>query len=118
MAGIVFAELTNSDALKHDFEQLAQAFGVAQEEREALRQVAQNPCGTPLPGVLGSKDALTQAYVQLGRAIAPSPAEVSPELVDELRTAGAQPQGVVELVNFMALSQLLLRLDAFYPANR
>ncbi len=50
----------------------------------------------------------------LARAIVPSPAEVSSDLVRLLKLAKLEPQGVVEMVSFMALTQLQYRLSEFF----
>ena len=39
------------------------------------------------------------------------------DIVSELERAKVEAKGIVEMVNFIAVAQLLLRLDAFYPRD-
>ena len=67
-----------------------------------------------LPAALVTLDHTTLCFLLLARAIVPSPAEVSSDLVRLLKLAKLDPQGVVELVNFMAVTQLMYRLSEFF----
>merc|ERR1711933_121816 len=100
-----------------DFEALAKTFNVSEDEMNLARQLAASPSTAAFPDSAAVKDKKTKAYLRLARAIAPSPAEVSADIVNELEAAGVEPQGMVEMCNFIAVTQMLLRLDAFYPRS-
>ena len=53
--------------------------------------------------------------LSLTKAISPSPAQVSTELVEALRANNIPPAEIVEVVSLVATLQLLHRLMAFYP---
>jgi len=117
IAGLIFAEVAESDALKTDFEALAKTFNVSEDEMKLARQLAASPSTAAFPDSPAVKDKKTKAYLRLARAIAPSPAEVSADIVNEIEAAGVEPKGMVEMCNFIAVAQMLLRLDAFYPRS-
>lgn len=65
---------------------------------------------------MGAEVVLPDPVIQrLARAISPSPAMVDDAVVADAR--GIPPAGVVELVSFVALMQLLQRLSSFYGAD-
>lgn len=64
---------------------------------------------------LGANELADGPAVELARAISPSPAQI-----DEAALACASvipPAGIVELVSFIALLQLLHRLSAFFTTE-
>ena len=62
---------------------------------------------------LGGREAGDSPLKSLARAISPSPAEVNLALLESSRAI--PPAGVVELVSFIALLQMLHRLGSFFP---
>jgi len=117
LAGLIFAHFAQSVALQTDFEALAAVFGLGDAEIRLAREIAENPSTAALPRgpPAMTEDPSARAYLRLARALAPSPAEVSADVVKELEEASVDPKGIVEMANFIAVAQLLLRLDAFYP---
>ena len=108
-----------SAALARDFDALAASFSVDQQHLAGARALAEKPVDptaqtSSLPAALSNLDHTTQCWMLLARAIAPSPAEVSSDLVRLLKLAKLEPQGVVEMVSFMALTQLQYRLSEFF----
>lgn len=63
---------------------------------------------------VGARDLPDSPTLILARAIAPSPAEVDPNVVESSRALS--PAGIVELVSFVSVLQMLHRLSLFYPA--
>ena len=119
LAGAIFARFTRSAALARDFDSLAASFSVDQQHlagARALAEKAVDPTAqtSSLPAALVTLDHTTLCFLLLARAIVPSPAEVSSDLVRLLKLAKLDPQGVVELVNFMAVTQLMYRLSEFF----
>lgn len=71
----------------------------------------------PLAGelrALGAKDLPDSPTQILARAISPSPAAVDAAVLESCR--GMAPAGIVEMVSWVSLLQLLHRLTSFYPA--
>jgi len=62
--------------------------------------------------LLGARTGGNSALLPLARAIAPSPTAVDDEAMDAARKLPAS--GIIELVSFFALLQLLHRLSSFY----
>lgn len=124
MAAVVFTHVVGAERpLAGDACALAAVLGVTPAHIRACQSLAAAPVAPTLPDAdataplraLGSHAA---CWLLLARAIAPSPAAVSPALVSLLQHARVPPEGVVELVNFVAVWQLLHRLDAFFNSNR
>ncbi|MGZ3441914.1 MAG: hypothetical protein ACXVDD_20480, partial [Polyangia bacterium] len=88
-AGLVYAEVVGDAALAG-----------------ALRAVASHVGGAAAP---------SDAALTLARAIAPSPAQVTPAIVDAARALA--PAAIVELVSWLSVLQLLHRLMLFYGAS-
>ena len=119
LAGAIFARFVQSDALARDFDALAASFGVDQQHlagARALAEKAVDPSAqtSGLPAALSHLDHTTKCWMLLARAIVPSPTEVSSDLVRALQLAKSDPRGVVEMVSFMALTQLMYRLSEFF----
>lgn len=64
---------------------------------------------------LGAQELADSPAQALARAISPSPAAVDESVVESSRAI--PPAGIVEVVSFIALLQLLHRLGSFYPAH-
>jgi hypothetical protein len=64
---------------------------------------------------LGAKELPDSPTQRLARAISPSPAVVDASVLEACKDI--PPQGIVEMVSFIATLQLLHRLSSFYPAN-
>lgn len=63
---------------------------------------------------LGARERPDSPTLVLARAISPSPAVVDESVLESSRTI--PPAGIVELVTFIAVLQMLHRLSTFYPA--
>ena len=63
---------------------------------------------------LGAHEVASSPIQVLAQAISPSPAQVDRAVVESSRAI--PPAGIIELVSFIALLQLLHRLSSFYPA--
>merc|ERR1712176_297757 len=103
--------------LKTDFKALATAFNLNKNHIRLARQIANRPSTEKFPHSAIATNPKTKAYLRLARAISTSPAQVSVDIVNELECAKVEPKGIMEMVNFIAVAQLLLRLDAFYPRS-
>lgn len=121
LAGAVYARVVRCDALQVDLELLASVYGVSRPlllAAQKLGDMSPSDLGGDvrmLPSVLQTLGHSAQCYLLLSLALSPSPARVSPALVETLIAAELAPAGLVELVNFLAVAQLQLRLGAFYP---
>ena len=62
---------------------------------------------------LGAKELPDSPVQILARAISPSPAAVDPSVLESCRSI--PPAGIVELVTFVSVLQMLHRLSSFYP---
>lgn len=105
-AAAVFAELVGDAALSDDARALARHHGVETDldpvihfARTGELPTAQHPASSVL--------------LTLARAVSPSPAEMSAEAVSTCRTAELSSAGIVELVTWIAVLQMLHRLSCF-----
>ena len=64
---------------------------------------------------LGARELPDSPTQALARAISPSPAAVDQSVLDSSRAI--PPAGIVELVTFVAVLQMLHRLSSFYPTT-
>jgi hypothetical protein len=65
---------------------------------------------------LGARELPDSPAQILARAISPSPAAVDASVLESARAI--PPAGIVELVTFLSVLQMLHRLSSFYPARR
>jgi hypothetical protein len=65
--------------------------------------------------VLGARELSNSPTQTLVRAISPSPAAVDQSVLESSRAI--PPAGIVELVSFVSVLQMLHRLSSFYPTN-
>eukprot|EP00281_Chroomonas_sp_CCMP1168_P021951 CAMPEP_0206228122 /NCGR_PEP_ID=MMETSP0047_2-20121206/9000_1 /ASSEMBLY_ACC=CAM_ASM_000192 /TAXON_ID=195065 /ORGANISM="Chroomonas mesostigmatica_cf, Strain CCMP1168" /LENGTH=840 /DNA_ID=CAMNT_0053651343 /DNA_START=19 /DNA_END=2541 /DNA_ORIENTATION=- len=121
LAGAVFATVSKSYILVEQFQQLAEIFNIDPEVMQSARELAGlSPAGLGgdtemLPSGLKSLDYSSQCLLLLARAIAGSPCEVTEDLVSTMAAAKIPAECVVELVCFVSVAQLQLRLVTFYP---
>ncbi|MCZ7684164.1 MAG: hypothetical protein M5U28_37470 [Sandaracinaceae bacterium] len=107
LAAVVFGRVVEDEALVALGRELATRGGV---DRDVLEAVA--------GGALEVRDGLderTRVALLTARALSPSPAGSSPELI-ERATRILGPAGVVELVTLLSVLQMLHRLAVFYAA--
>ena len=110
-AGAVFAELVDDAVLRDDVRALARHHGV-EADLDAVTSFATTG-QLPPPEHPASAVLLT-----LARAVSPSPAEVTAQTLSECRTANLSSQAIVELVAWIAVLQMLHRLNFYqHPAN-
>ncbi len=122
-AAMVFAAMSNNSERRRLAETLIMRNGIALSDvrRNALIQLGQEPVPQTIDGIRLCLDRLTSAdfssldaaALLLARASAPSPAEISDDLI-AICTADLMPAEVVELITWLSLQQLLHRLDTYY----
>lgn len=78
-------------------------------------QTVGNPALAEELRALGAREMPDSPTQILARAISPSPAAVDPSVLESSRAI--PPAGIVELVTFISVLQMLHRLSIFYPAN-
>jgi alkylhydroperoxidase family enzyme len=124
LAGYVFSGVVKNDKLSAEVRSMSMNFAPKPAEGifEALEQLARNQTPTD---VKSCKDVMTAlqkhagisekdaAVILLARAAAPSPAEVN-EAVIETTTPHISPAGVVEIIVWLSVLQLLHRLGSYY----
>jgi alkylhydroperoxidase family enzyme len=111
LAGLVYATVVGDRSLCDEVRTLSAHAGVAPALCDDVIRFA---AGGDAPA---SADGRTRAALALARAVSPSPAALSPAVVDECRAAPLEPAAIVELVVWLSVLQLLHRLSAFYAAS-
>jgi hypothetical protein len=113
LAGLVYATVVGDATLAHEARLLAARFAPELDEGtiEAVRRFAADATVSAPPGL--PKDRA--ASLVLARAASPSPAEIGAALLDEL-TPLLTPAGIIELMVWLSVQQLLHRLICFYAA--
>jgi hypothetical protein len=109
LAGVVFAAVVEDAALAADVRALAPRSSVTGAELDAVRAFAISAGAAP-PGA----DAARRAVLLLARAASPSPAAITPEVVAACRAGSLPAAGIVEVVSWLSVLQMLHRLQSFY----
>jgi alkylhydroperoxidase family enzyme len=104
LAGIIFATVVSDAPLEATVRALGPKAGVTAAEMDAAAAYADGKAGN------GSAVASEQLLLRLALAVSPSPAAVDATVVSAVRDAGVPSAGVVELVTWIAVLQMLHRL--------
>lgn len=126
LAGMVFAELANSASSRAHARAMLSTTGETLSEIQltALQQLASKPTPIDDSGITEATQNLVYvgfsemeaSICLLGRAIAPSPAEISPAMVSLAKRELTQDK-CIELVTWMSIQQLLHRLDIYFEVK-
>ncbi len=111
LAGAIFSAIIRDEALAEDIAAVAAHHDIPSAHVDAARRMATDPTAT-----VAELDTQGRAVLALARAASPSPAEITPEVVAELRAAEVPAAGVVEVVSWLSVLQMLHRLTAFFAA--
>ena len=106
LAGILFADHICSITLKKELVVIAKHFGV-------MESLLNSVCDADYI----AEDPLTFIMLKVTRAISSAPANVTGELLLEIRTSYSHlltPPMIVELVSFIAVCQMLHRVESYY----
>mmetsp|Transcript_28810 Transcript_28810/g.92786 ORF Transcript_28810/g.92786 Transcript_28810/m.92786 type:complete len:154 (-) Transcript_28810:2790-3251(-) len=107
-ACVVYARVAGNEALQVAFERIARSFQVG---LATAQKIADLPLQDIVDKVRFSSPRGESAmhYLLLARAVAPTPADLPPELIAILK-AGCDPRALVDLVHVVAVAQMLHRL--------
>jgi alkylhydroperoxidase family enzyme len=112
----VFAAVVGNDALAADAARLSRRFapGVSPQTMAALDSYASSRAVDPTPPA--GLPPIAAAAVRLARAASPSPAQITPALIQASADA-LTPAQIVEAMVWLAVQQLLHRLQIFDQAS-
>lgn len=108
LAGAIFAEVIADRALAADVAALALHHGVPTSQLAWARSFALGAEITP-----DDMTTTRSAVFHLARAAAPTPARITPDVVERCREAALSPQAIVEVICWLAVLQLFHRLTAY-----
>ena len=108
LVGAIFAEVIADTALAADVAALGLHHGIPDSRLAWARRFAAGEDITP-DGMANT----TSAVFHLARAAAPTPALITPDVVERCRKAALPPQAIVELVCWLAVLQMFHRLTAY-----
>lgn len=109
LAGMIYATVIEDEALGGEIRAVGRHFGVTPE-----RMAAAVSFGSGGPFNL-AVDSGGETILEVARAASPSPARVTPELVERCRQENLPPGGIVELICWLSVLQMLHRLSAYFP---
>jgi len=112
-AGLVYATVVEDDALSHEARILARHAGA--RDPDAVARFAVEPIDFDDDDAVERARAAHGPALVLAKAASYSPARISPRVVEGSRALGAE--GVLELVTWLSVLQLLHRLASFYYAS-
>ena len=107
-AGVVFSAVIKDVALGKTVEKLTGSGELDASRLLSLREFAGN--NATLPDNLSVKE---QAILNLTLAASPSPAEITADIVNQCRDAGLSSEGIVELITWLSVLQMLHRLGSY-----
>ncbi len=108
MAGVVFAKVIHDDQLQTVVTNLTSIEPLTAKLIESLEQFATNPALPPPVESVQNK-----ALLSMARAASPSPAMITRDIVQECQFARISPDGIVEMVTWLAVLQMMHRLSSY-----
>ncbi|MBM4226241.1 MAG: hypothetical protein FJ164_00605 [Gammaproteobacteria bacterium] len=112
LAGTIFAEVVGNAALAKDMAALALHHGVSETQLASARSFA---AGADITVEEMTDTAI--ALLHLARAAAPTPARITPDVVERCRQSAISPQAIVELICWLSVLQMFHRLTAYCLAT-
>ena len=110
LTGIVFANRIYSPELIKVVETIGLHFGLTEDDFKKVTQYVQDDHIDQI-----SDDPKLTASMVLVKAVSPSPAEISEDVVRICRESELTPPQIVELIAWISVLQMLYRLKSFYP---
>ena len=108
MAGIVFCKVIQDDQLQTVVTNLTSTEQLTESQIDSLEQFATNPALSP-----PVESAQNKALLNVARAASPSPATISKDIVQQCQSAQISAQGIVEMVTWLAVLQMMHRLSSY-----
>ncbi len=106
LAGIIFASVVEDESLEQEVRALAARHGVSADALDAAKR-AEVP----------SLNRQRRALLSLARAASTSPARVDAAIVRECQEAGLSAAGIVELITWLSVLQMMHRLSSYFVAS-
>lgn len=112
LVGSIFAEIVGDERLADDIGALARHAGIDDERlRDAMAYARSDDAVSPA----GSRT--DSATLALARAASYSPARIDASIVDACRESGLSPAGIVEIITWLSVLQMLHRLTCYVTAG-
>ena len=108
MAGIVFCKVIQDDQLQTVVTSLTGTEQLTETQINSLEQFAKNPALTPPVESVQNK-----ALLNMARAASPSPSTINKDIVQQCQSAQISAQGIVEMVTWLAVLQMMHRLSSY-----
>ena len=108
MAGIVFSKTIHDAQLLSVVSSLNCSEPLSSNQLTLLEQFATNPSQSP-----PVESAHDKALLNMTRAASPSPAMITENIVQQCRTAEVSAEGVVEMITWLAVLQMIHRLSSY-----
>ncbi len=113
LAGVIFAIVIKDEALATELRQLGARHGVSNDECTSAAEFAADAELEP-----PASEPKVRAAWYLARAVSPSPAAVTHDVVQVCRDSGLSAAAIVELVTWVSVLQMLHRVSAFFINQR
>lgn len=107
-AGMVFATVIGDDSLARAVRAIAAKCGATPAQLDEAASFARGEAES------AGADDRARTVLRLAKIISPSPARIPVELLDECREAGLAAAGLVELVSWLSVLQMLHRVGMFF----
>lgn len=107
-SGVIFSSIVNNHDLEHMICNLGTTAALNVSEIASLKSFANNDIELP-----GNRSQSETVLLTLARAASPSPAEISASVVRNCDDANLTSAGIVELITWLSVLQMLHRLSRF-----
>lgn len=115
LAGMVFATVIADEPLAAEARLLGSSAGVSATQLDDAAQFAVSGVEPQVTGM--AIDAKVNAVLLVSRAASPSPAEITPHVVEMWRQSGLSSPALVELITWLSVLQMLHRLSSYYSSS-
>ena len=109
LAGLLYTRTVENEELTNEVCKLALHFGNLQADIDRAKSFA--VFETSEAGWASEKE---QVVMVMARAAAPSPAQITSDVVEQCRRANLKPAAIVEVVTWISVLQMLHRLTSYY----
>jgi hypothetical protein len=113
LAGLIFATVIADESLAAEVRLLGSKQGITPAQLDEAVHLALDPTAEP-----SDPDPKVRAALVLARAAAPSPADITPQVVEICRQSELSAPAIVELITWLSVLQMLHRLSSYFVAER
>lgn len=109
LAGVIFATIIEDEPLTAELRLLGTSYGLTDDQLDQAARFAVDPGAE-----FNATDAMQSALLLLAGAASPSPAEITPAVVNACRESELSSAAIIELITWLSVLQMLHRLTSYF----